>query len=45
VPGRADGNWSWRYDPAALSAGVAERLRTATTTFGRSPRFVMKSRD
>jgi len=42
VPGRADGNWSWRYDPAALTGEIAARLRSATTTFGRSPRFAMK---
>jgi len=43
VPGRADGNWSWRYDPAALNSDVTDRLRSATTTFGRSPRFVSKT--
>jgi 4-alpha-glucanotransferase len=39
VPGRAEGNWSWRYDAALLDAGARDRLKTMTTTFGRAPRF------
>ncbi len=26
VPSRADGNWSWRYSPGALTRQLAERL-------------------
>ena len=39
VPGRADGNWSWRYSPDALTDDLKDQLKGVTTTFGRSPRF------
>ncbi|HUR34841.1 MAG TPA: 4-alpha-glucanotransferase [Vicinamibacterales bacterium] len=40
VPGRADGNWSWRYDAASITPQVRERLRAMTDTYGRAPRFL-----
>jgi 4-alpha-glucanotransferase len=43
VPGRADGNWSWRFDAAAIDNGLPDRLKSATTTFGRSPRFTTRA--
>jgi 4-alpha-glucanotransferase len=36
TPGRAGGNWGWRYTPGMLTAEVAERLRTLTTIYGRA---------
>ena len=35
LPGSQGGNWSWRYTPAMLSAGIAERLKEMTATYGR----------
>lgn len=35
TPGRADGNWQWRYEPRALTPGVEFRLRRLTETYGR----------
>ncbi len=43
VPGRAAGNWSWRYDAAQLDGPLTERLKTTAMTFGRAPRFTPKS--
>ena len=34
-PGTATGNWSWRLDPGALDAAIAERLRALLSTYGR----------
>jgi 4-alpha-glucanotransferase len=45
VPGRAEGNWSWRYDATALDAGVKARLNSMTATFGRARRFTPGGRD
>ena len=42
VPGRADGNWSWRYPADALSEDVATRLATMTAAYGRSRRFTTR---
>ena len=39
VPGRADGNWSWRYPAAAIDETLRGQLETMTTTYGRAPRF------
>jgi 4-alpha-glucanotransferase len=39
VPGRAEGNWSWRYDAARLDAALTDRLEKATCAFGRTRRF------
>jgi 4-alpha-glucanotransferase len=39
VPGRAEGNWSWRYPADALTDDVKGQLKLITATFGRSPRF------
>jgi 4-alpha-glucanotransferase len=43
VPGRAEGNWSWRYPADALDAKLGERLQSTTATYGRSPRFAVKT--
>jgi 4-alpha-glucanotransferase len=37
TPGRAAGNWSWRYTPDMLSPQVTDRLRTLTELYGRAP--------
>jgi 4-alpha-glucanotransferase len=37
TPGRASGNWSWRYTPPMLDPQVTERLRTLTALYGRMP--------
>lgn len=37
LPGRADGNWTWRFLPEQLTGHLAERLREATEIFGRDP--------
>lgn len=42
VPGRADGNWSWRYPEAAIDETLKERLAALTTTYGRAPRFTTR---
>jgi len=36
TPGRAGGNWGWRYTPGMLTAELAERLRSLTTIYGRA---------
>jgi 4-alpha-glucanotransferase len=36
-PGRADGNWTWRLEPGALTAGLARRLRSLAEHHGRVP--------
>ena len=38
-PGRAQGNWSWRYPADALTDELKGQLKLITTTYGRSPRF------
>ena len=38
TPGRAGGNWSWRYTPDILSPTVLERLRVLTALYGRAPK-------
>jgi 4-alpha-glucanotransferase len=37
VPGAASGNWSWRYNEAKLTDGVARHLRYLTGMYGRLP--------
>lgn len=39
VPGRAEGNWSWRYASDVLTDDLAGQLKVITAAFGRSPRF------
>jgi len=36
MPGRKDGNWTWRLAPELLTAGLAERLLDMTRTYGRA---------
>jgi 4-alpha-glucanotransferase len=36
TPGRASGNWGWRYTPDMLSEPVAVRLRAMTEIYGRT---------
>ncbi len=38
LPGRADGNWRWRFAAGALTDAIGERLLDLTTVFGRVPR-------
>jgi 4-alpha-glucanotransferase len=42
VPGRADGNWSWRYASTAITDELASRLEAVTTACGRSRRFATR---
>ena len=44
VPGRAEGNWSWRYSSEALTPDLKEHLKSITATFGRSPRFTKNNK-
>ena len=37
TPGRAAGNWAWRYQSGALTASLRDRLRQTTETYGRLP--------
>jgi 4-alpha-glucanotransferase len=37
LPGRAEGNWTWRFRPEQLTEGIAWRLLEATTIYGRDP--------
>jgi 4-alpha-glucanotransferase len=37
IPGKAAGNWRWRLEDKALTAGLANKLRRATWAFGRHP--------
>ena len=37
VPGTVAGNWSWRFDAAALTPAVAEHMGKLTALYGRSP--------
>ena len=38
LPGRAEGNWSWRFVSEQLTGHVAQRLIDATLTYGRDPK-------
>jgi 4-alpha-glucanotransferase len=35
-PGDPSGNWQWRYLPDALTAALADRLRTMVEIYGRT---------
>ena len=37
LPGRADGNWTWRFVPEQITDYLATRLRETTTIYGRDP--------
>ncbi len=37
LPGRAAGNWTWRFVPEQITGHVADRLHNATVLFGRDP--------
>ena len=37
TPGRASGNWSWRYTEGALTDAIRDRLRDLTEIYGRAP--------
>lgn len=37
LPGRAEGNWQWRFRREQLDPYLAERLRESTVLFGRDP--------
>jgi 4-alpha-glucanotransferase len=39
LPGRADGNWNWRFLPGQVDAALAARLLETTTIYGRDPRI------
>ena len=35
TPGQAEGNWTWRFAPGALTPELAQRLRESTELYGR----------
>ncbi len=35
LPGRAEGNWRWRFVPAMLTAGIKRRLKELVALYGR----------
>lgn len=37
TPGKASGNWQWRYRPESLSDWAADHLREITDLYGRAP--------
>jgi len=37
TPGKAQGNWCWRYEPGALKPELARRLHEMTAIYGRLP--------
>ena len=37
LPGRAEGNWSWRFEPWQITDHLADRLRQTTQLYGRDP--------
>lgn len=37
LPGRADGNWTWRFQPAQMTGHLERRLLESTQVFGRDP--------
>ncbi len=39
LPGRAEGNWMWRYVPEQLNDFVESRLRDVTLLYGRDPQI------
>lgn len=39
LPGRADGNWTWRLQAHEMRAEIAARLREAATIYGRDPKI------
>ncbi|MBO9392231.1 4-alpha-glucanotransferase [Caldilinea sp.] len=39
LPGRASGNWAWRFVPEQLTGHVAERLLETTIIYGRDPKI------
>lgn len=36
-PGKAEGNWAWRYQPGVLTESLRDFFKEMTTTFGRAP--------
>ncbi len=38
TPGRADGNWGWRFTPGMLTPELGSRLKELTGVSGRAPR-------
>jgi 4-alpha-glucanotransferase len=38
TPGRASGNWSWRYTEGMLTDAVRDRLKALTGLYGRAPK-------
>lgn len=39
LPGRANGNWTWRFAPEQLTGHLADRLQETTTIYGRDPKI------
>lgn len=36
-PGKAEGNWGWRYQPGAITEEIRDRFKSLTYTYGRAP--------
>ncbi len=39
LPGRADGNWQWRFVPEQITGHVIVRLSEVTSIYGRDPKI------
>ncbi len=39
LPGRADGNWTWRFVPEQITGYLVDRLLETTTIYGRDPKL------
>jgi 4-alpha-glucanotransferase len=39
LPGRAEGNWSWRFVPEQLAPHIVNRLHETTLVYGRDPKL------
>jgi len=37
TPGRAEGNWTWRFRDGVLTDALGDRLRGMTELYGRVP--------
>jgi 4-alpha-glucanotransferase len=45
LPGRAEGNWAWRFQEEQLTPGITARLLEATTLYGRDPELYAGKED
>jgi 4-alpha-glucanotransferase len=45
LPGRATGNWTWRFRASALGFNLVDRLLEITTLYGRDPELYLDKED